>query len=229
MSVAALIDRASDAKSGFISGIASSPAVDSYGHSVLRGAFDASIARRGLSGPSSVKLLQGHAGLPIGRITSLRTIGQDLRLEAELNMELSSARDLYSVIRHSGGLNFSVGFRLEDFDFVDEKNLKPGQPWLIVKRADLTEISVVTFPALSEARMDFAKSRGFAPALTKAVADWEALASKTRLDNFRIRMKLDKLGLRVRKARERQALERVDWEGLRLRDPKARLRARYNI
>jgi hypothetical protein len=53
--------------------------------------------------------LQGHRGLPIGRITSLRTVGQDLRLEGELNMELSSARDLYSVIKRSGGLNFSVG------------------------------------------------------------------------------------------------------------------------
>ena len=79
-----------DTKSGFISGVASSPAVDAYGHSVRRGAFDASIAKRGFSGPSSVKLLEGHQGLPIGRITRLHTVGSDLRVEAELNMELSS-------------------------------------------------------------------------------------------------------------------------------------------
>lgn len=96
------LDRA-DTQSGFISGVASNPQTDAYGHSVRRGAFDASIARRGLSGPSSVKLLEGHQGLPIGRITRLHTIGQDLQIEAELNMELSRVRDLHSVIRHSGG------------------------------------------------------------------------------------------------------------------------------
>ena len=45
------LDRATTAETASISGIASSPAVNSYGHSVRPGAFDASIARRGLSGP----------------------------------------------------------------------------------------------------------------------------------------------------------------------------------
>ena len=155
----ATLDRVADTKSGFISGIASSPATDLYGHSVRAGAFDHSIRTRGLTGPSSIKLLQSHSGLPIGRITSLRTVVQDLRLEGELNMELSSVRDLHSVIKHSGGLNFSVGFKIEEFDLADEKNLKPGQPWIVIKRGDLIEVSVVTFPACAEATMDFKQAR----------------------------------------------------------------------
>ena len=59
---------------------------------------------------SHFKLLSAHAGFPVGVIKSLRTVGQDLRIEAELNLELQSARDLHSIIKHSGGLNFSVGF-----------------------------------------------------------------------------------------------------------------------
>jgi HK97 family phage prohead protease len=197
-----------DAKSGFISGVASSPAVDAYGHSVQRGAFDASIARRGLSGPSSVKLLEGHQGLPIGRITRLHTVGADLRIEAELNMELSRARDLHSVIRHSGGLSFSVGFRLEDFAVVEEKKLKPGEPWLIVKTADLTEISVVTFPALAEAMMDMAKS--LSPT-GRAAANWENQASRMRLEQFHLKLKLASLSRQIIRAK---AQARLEYEAL---------------
>jgi HK97 family phage prohead protease len=151
MTVAAL-DRATTAETAVISGIASSPSVDSYGHSVRPGAFDASIRTRGLTGPSGVKLLAGHAGFPVGKILELRTIGSDLRISAELNLELQSARDLHSIVKHSGPLNFSVGFRLEDFD-VDEK-AKPGAPWLIIKRGDLHEVSIVSFPACDAAQMD---------------------------------------------------------------------------
>jgi HK97 family phage prohead protease len=191
-----------DVKSGFISGVASSPAVDAYGHSVRRGAFDASIAKRGLSGPASVKLLEGHQGLPIGRLTRLHTIGSDLRVEAELNMELSRARDLHSIIRHSGGLNFSVGFRLEEFD-IDEK-AGVGQPWLIVKKGDLTEISVVTFPALADAQMDMAKSLW---PVAKAVSDWDVAMAKARLDLFRIKLKVNEVGRAAHQAREQTRLE----------------------
>jgi HK97 family phage prohead protease len=219
------LDRA-ETKSGFISGVASSPAVDSYGHSVRAGAFDHSIRTRGLTGPSSIKLLQGHAGLPIGRITKLYTIRDELRIEAELNLELQSARDLHSIIKHSGGLNYSVGFKVEEFE-LDEKAKPPNEPWLIIKKGDLHEISVVTFGACPTAAMDMAKS--LRPAHERARGEWEALLSKVRLDNFRVERKLDELRVAMRKARERQAFECVDWEGLRLRDPQARLRAKYNL
>jgi HK97 family phage prohead protease len=176
-----------------ISGIASSPAVDSYGHSVRVGAFDASIRARGLSGPQSIKLLEGHQGLPIGRITSLRTVGRDLRIEAELNMELARVRDLHSVIKHSGGLNFSVGFRLEEFDLVDKPG--PNDPYLIVKRGDLHEVSVVTFPACADAQMDMALSR-FAP------SPFDALLAKAK----RVRAAAEELQLSWRRESAHDAL-----------------------
>jgi hypothetical protein len=90
-----------------------------------------------------------------------------------------------------------------------------------------TEVSIVTFPALADARMDMAKS--LRPAHERARAEWEAFASKARLEQFRLQMKLDELGSHVRKAKKRQAFDRTDWEGLRLRDPRARARAKYNI
>ncbi len=45
---------------------------------------------------------QAHGAGQDGRCAAASWRGPDLRMEAELNMELSSARDLYSVIKHSG-------------------------------------------------------------------------------------------------------------------------------
>ena len=106
MSLQSTLERPVTTETALISGVASTPVCDSYGHSVRPGAFDASIRKRGLAGPQGVKLLAGHAGFPVGVIKSLRTVGQDLRIEAELNCELQTARDLHSIIKHSGGLNF---------------------------------------------------------------------------------------------------------------------------
>jgi HK97 family phage prohead protease len=222
----ATLDRA-DTKSDIarISGVASSPAVDAYGHSVRRGAFDASIAKRGLSGPSSVKLLEGHQGLPVGRITRLHTVGSDLRIEAELNMDLSRARDLHSIIKHSGGLNFSVGFRLEDFD-VNEK-AKPGEPWLVVKQGDLTEVSIVTFPACADATMDVKAmarplSSSLSPVLVVALAKWRAFVAETEARNAATRAKLAEIR-RVLHKRDRDEETLRQWRHEYVDGPRRRL------
>ena len=177
-----------------------------------------------MSGPSGVKLLAGHTGLPIGKITKLFTVGSDLRIEAQLNLELQSVRDLHSVIKHSGGLNFSVGFKLEDFDLVE--NAKANEPWLIIKRGDLFEVSVVTFPALAEARMDFAKSFTPSPWLAKAMAEaeWARFISETNARQTALRMKLAEVR-RILRKRQRDEETLRQWRHEQDRG----LRARWNI
>jgi hypothetical protein len=51
----------------------------------------------------------------IGVITRLEAVGDALRIEAQLNLDIGYVRDLHSSIVHDGGLSFSVGFALEDF------------------------------------------------------------------------------------------------------------------
>src|ERR1700723_3341467 len=99
----ATLDRAVDRKSGFISGIASTASTDSHGHRVMPRAFDQSIRRKGLGGPSGVKLLANHTGNPIGVITRLETVRDELRLEGQLNLDIGSVRELHSSILHNGG------------------------------------------------------------------------------------------------------------------------------
>ncbi|KRR21348.1 hypothetical protein CQ14_06780 [Bradyrhizobium lablabi] len=146
-----------DAPEGFIAGIASTPATDLYGHKVLAGAFDKSIKKKGLSGPRGIKLLAFHDwSKPAGVIKRLKTVDQELRLEAQLNLNVSYVKDLYEASRQNGGLNFSVGFVLEEFEYVDEKDAEDDE-YLIIKQGDLMEVSVVVFPAQLEAEMTFIK------------------------------------------------------------------------
>jgi len=140
-----------DVPDGFIAGIASSPTVDCYGHRVMPGAFDASIHKRGFDvGRGGIKLLDHHKdeGPAIGVIRKLQTVGKDLRIEAELCLKSSRVRDMYEETKFCGGSGFSVGFRLEDYDFAKED----GEEIFIIKSGDLREVSLVNFPACTDAR-----------------------------------------------------------------------------
>jgi HK97 family phage prohead protease len=148
-----------DTPDGFIKGVASTSATDSYGHRVLAGAFDESIKVKGLNGPTGVKLLAFHDwSKPAGVIKQLQTVGGQLRIEAQLSLKAQYVRDLYEVTKDIGGLNFSVGFRLQEFEFVDEDEEKNDNAWLVVKKGDLMEVSVVPFPANEDAQMHYIKN-----------------------------------------------------------------------
>jgi len=140
-----------DLPDGFIAGIASSPSVDCYGHRVLPGAFDASIKQKGFDvGKDGIKLLDHHKedGPTVGVIRKLETLGNNLRIEAELCLKSSRVRDLYEETKFCGGSGFSVGFRLEDYDFAKEN----GEEIFIIKSGELREVSLVNFPANRDSR-----------------------------------------------------------------------------
>ena len=149
-----------DIPDGFIKGIASAASTDAYGHKVLAGAFDDSIKIKGLNGPTGVKLLAFHDwSKPAGVIKQLQTVDGKLRIEAQLSLKAQYVRDLYEVTKDIGGLNFSVGFMLQEFDFVDDEDMdKHDNAWLVIKKGELMEVSVVPFPAQAEAQMTFVKS-----------------------------------------------------------------------
>jgi HK97 family phage prohead protease len=157
---------------GFFAGIASTPSVDLYGHKVLKGAFDKSIRKKGLTGPRGVKLLAFHDwSKPAGVIKKLKTVGDNLEIEGQLNLNVSYVKDVHEVALQNGGLNFSVGFTLDDFEYVEEKDSEEGE-YLIIKTGDLMEVSVVTFPAQLEAEMTYIKTHESMSQLEKAlVAD----------------------------------------------------------
>jgi len=154
---------------GYFAGIASTPSTDLYGHQVVKGAFDKSIRQKGLTGPRGVKLLAHHDwSKPAGVIKKLKTVGDNLEIEGQLNLNVSYVKDVHEVALQNGGLNFSVGFTLDEFEFVEEKNSKHGE-YLIIKSGDLMEVSIVVFPAQLEAEMTFIKNHDTMSQLEKAL------------------------------------------------------------
>jgi HK97 family phage prohead protease len=145
---------------GTIKGVASAPGVDAYGHVVAAHSFTASIQRKGLHGPRGVKFLAFHDWQkPAGIIKKLETDARgQLQIEAQLNLNVSYVRDLWAIAKQNGGLSFSVGFILQDFELVDEKSSKQGES-MIITRGDLLEVSIVLAPAQPDSVMTFVNQR----------------------------------------------------------------------
>jgi HK97 family phage prohead protease len=142
---------------GYVAGWASTPDMDHYGHTVKGNTFAKSIVTRGLSGPRGVKLLNQHrSDQPAGVIKVLEYRGDDLWIEAELNMKISYVRDVYEAAKMNGGLSFSVGFSLVKDGYSFKKDAS-GEEYLEITDGDLFEVSVVTFPANEAAEMVFVK------------------------------------------------------------------------
>ena len=139
-------------KEGYIAGWASTEALDSYDTVIVAGAFTESIAERGLNGPRSVKLLLHHDRTQVaGIITRLEYVGSRLWMEAQLQLEVGYVRDAYLIAKSTGGLNFSVGFKILQYKWSDDDN---DDPTLYITKGDLLEVSVVAFPANEECTMD---------------------------------------------------------------------------
>ena len=145
-----------DKPEGFVAGWASTPGLDTYRDVVLTGAFDEAIAERGLQGPTGIKLLIGHDWQKVGgAITKLETRKGKLWIEAQLNLNISYAKDFYEATKSSGGMNFSVGFMIQDYSF---KKDDEDRSYLEIQRGDLFEVSLVPFPGNVECVMEFIKS-----------------------------------------------------------------------
>jgi HK97 family phage prohead protease len=169
---------------GFIAGIASTPSTDRHGHKVMAKAFDESIRKKGLAGPGGVQLLIGHDWNKVGgKITKLQTVNDNLLLEAQLYLDVGYVRDTHTVLKHNGGLNFSVGFSLEEFEFNDVME-NDDDPWLIIQKGDLMEVSIVTFPSQKDAVMTVVKEYENATEFEKALVAERVCHTRSQAHKF---------------------------------------------
>lgn len=145
-----------DIPDGYVAGWASTPDLDEYRHVIQPGAFDESIQTLGFTGPKGIKLLANHKwDIAIGVIKKLETRNGRLWIEAQLNLEMTRAKEIWQSAKSVGGMSFSVGFMLKDYSF---KKDAAGYEYLEITKGDLMEVSVVLFPGNKEATMDFVKS-----------------------------------------------------------------------
>ena len=116
---------------------------------VVRGAFAASLNRRGAGG---VRMLWQHdAGEPIGRWLAVDEDARGLRVRGKLNLAVERARDIHALMREGAVDGLSIGFRVERARAERPTGLRR------LEKLDLWEISVVTFPMLPDARVETVK------------------------------------------------------------------------
>ena len=108
--------------------------VDSQNDIVQKGAFED-------TQPENIKLLWQHNTLkPIGIIKSLYEDDYGLKIEAEINNRILLGKETTELVRQKAIDGLSIGFCAKDFEY-DNQGVR------LLKKVDLMEISVVTFPA----------------------------------------------------------------------------------
>lgn len=137
--------------------------VDSYGDVIQPGAFAESLAASAQSQVWPAMLLQ-HGGYgfgaedmtPIGIWTSLSEDGVGLKVTGKL-ADTSRGREAYALLKMEprpaiSGL--SIGYIAKEW----QQRSKPEEPRRTLKKVDLLEVSLVTFPANGKARISAVKS-----------------------------------------------------------------------
>lgn len=108
--------------------------VDSQNDIVQKGAFED-------TKPENIKLLWQHDTLkPIGIIKSLYEDDYGLKIQAEINNRILLGKETTELVRQKVIDGLSIGFCAKDFEY-DNQGVR------LLKKVDLMEISVVTFPA----------------------------------------------------------------------------------
>lgn len=124
--------------------------IDSYGDTILKGAFETTIKRDG-----KPKMFYSHdafCGLPIGKWISAKEDDKGLLMEGELTPGLSLSNDVRAALKHGtlDGLSIGGFVKAGDFDMLEDGRR------IIKKWSKLIEVSIVAFPADSAARVDLA-------------------------------------------------------------------------
>jgi HK97 family phage prohead protease len=135
--------------------------VDSYGDVIQPGAFANTLAEAKAAGRLPAMLLQhgsmGGYGMgddtPIGKWTALSEDGHGLKVEGML-AKTPRGLEVYELLKMGALDGMSIGYVAKEW----EPRSKPEDPRRTLKRVDLHEISLVTFPANRRARVEAVKS-----------------------------------------------------------------------
>lgn len=124
--------------------------VDSYGEKVMPGAFVESLARHKREGTKPLMLWQHDSWQPIGIWEDLAEDGKGLWGKGKLLGGVRAADEALILLKAGAIQGLSIGYR--------EIETEPDGNIRLLKKLDLLEISIVSFPANRRARIDAVKS-----------------------------------------------------------------------
>ena len=125
--------------------------VDSYGDTIVKGAFEATLRKDGMP-----KMFFDHSWtMPVGKWLSAKEDDHGLFLRGELTPGLTIASDVRAAMKHGtlDGLSIGGYVKLGDYDTTETGRV-------IRKWSKLVEVSPVVFPADQAARVDTSTVKG---------------------------------------------------------------------
>lgn len=90
-------------------------------------------------------LWQHFSDVPIGLWDGLRESAKGLVVEGDINLDVQQGREARSLAKQGAVKGLSIGYIPRDFEFEDEVR--------VLKRVDLIEVSLATFPMNPDARI----------------------------------------------------------------------------
>lgn len=152
---------------GFFTGLASTfgGEPDSYGDIIKEGAFTSTLSKGGRNGNGIAMLWQHDARSPIGVWKEVQETSKGLTVRGQIAIDTTLGSDAYKLLK-MGALNgLSIGYNVKEHEIDHEKNIR------ILKKVDLWEISLVTFPANIRATITDVKS-GIESATNEKELEW---------------------------------------------------------
>lgn len=126
--------------------------LDRGGDIMLPGAFKASLAEWRKKKSFPPMLWQHDPWTPVGVWTDLVEDDKGLKVYGQLVLEVGQAKDARALIQAGAVKGLSIGYRTVDYDI--DRNTGARR----LKKVELWEISLVTFPMLPEAQISGMKS-----------------------------------------------------------------------
>lgn len=166
--------------------------IDSYKEVVAPGAFAESLSQR-----TPALLWQHRSGEPIGVYSALREDQTGLYVEGKLALKTARGAEAYELLKMGAISGLSIGFVTRDDSYDRVTGIRT------LKKVDLWEVSLVTFPANESARISGVKSIETIESLADAEAFLrdagglsrrEATAFVSRIKSLRGRGDPDELG-----------------------------------
>jgi HK97 family phage prohead protease len=130
--------------------------IDSYRDTIMRGAYSDFLAEMESGKQRMPKMFINHRSwmIPPGKYTDLMEDDKGLMVEGELTPGNAEAGQVKAAMEHGTIDGLSIGFQLEDDDYEMVED-DAGQMMRVIKRIkSLPEISIVTYPADDDARID---------------------------------------------------------------------------
>jgi HK97 family phage prohead protease len=123
--------------------------VDSYGDTILPGAFSDGLKKNGMP---KMFIMHRSYELPIGKWVDATEDKVGLYVKGELTPDMSLSSDVHAAIKHGTLDGLSIGYALKKGDYIPSDKAEGGR--IIKKVSLLAEISPVTYPADKYARIN---------------------------------------------------------------------------